>query len=86
MESSLCDGLWHVVMVEHNSMEVMLSLDIEAVVTKTSYGLPHDFTAQFSKSKVRLKTQKINLKLSLNFVQNLLMWKSMLGCPHPPNI
>lgn len=47
MDSGLCDGLWHFVMVEHNSMEVMMALDIETVVTKTASNIPHDFSAQF---------------------------------------
>ena len=48
MDSALCDGLWHFVMVEHNSMEVMLALDIETMVTKAVSNIPHDFSTQFT--------------------------------------
>ena len=54
LDSGLCDGLWHVVMVEHNSLEVMLALDIETVVTRSLRNINSDSEGEFVANKPKV--------------------------------
>ena len=47
LDSGLCDGLWHVVMVEHNKLEVTMALDIETRVTKVALGMETNTDMEF---------------------------------------
>ena len=47
LDSGLCDGLWHVVMVEHNRLEVTMALDIETRVTKVALGMETNTHMEF---------------------------------------
>ena len=69
MDNGLCDGLWHFVMVEHNSMEVMIALDIETVVTKAASNIPHDFSAHFVQvlSMLAVVSLQFPIKFKISF-------------------
>ena len=47
LDLTLADGLWHLVMIEHNFMEVMMALDIESVVTRQMLGQRTDTDSQY---------------------------------------
>lgn len=43
----ITDGLWHLVIIEHNTMEVMMALDIESVVTRQMIGQEADRESEY---------------------------------------
>ena len=47
LEQVITDGLWHLVIIEHNAMEVMMALDIESVVTRQMMGQEADTESEY---------------------------------------
>ena len=47
LDTNLYDGLWHLVIIEHNSLEVMMALDVESVVRRQVLGQPGDTLSQY---------------------------------------
>ena len=63
LDSGLCDGLWHVVMVEHNKLEVTMALDIETRVTKVALGMETNTDMEF----VVIKPE-VDKNVSISFI------------------
>ena len=47
LDHVITDGLWHLVIIEHNAMEVMMALDIESVVTRQMMGQETDTESEY---------------------------------------
>ena len=66
LDSGLCDGLWHVVMVEHNRLEVTMALDIETRVTKVALGMETNTHMEFVVIKPEVDIVDNVLSFNLN--------------------
>ena len=71
LDSGLCDGLWHVVMVEHNRLEVTMALDIETRVTKVALGMETNTHMEFVVIKPEVDIVDNVLSLNLNRSQSM---------------
>ena len=47
LDHVITDALWHLVIIEHNTMEVMMALDIESVVTRQMTGQEADTESEY---------------------------------------
>ena len=47
LDHVITDGLWHLVIIEHNTMEVMMALDVESVVTRQMTGQEADMESEY---------------------------------------
>ena len=65
LDSGLCDGLWHVVMVEHNKLEVTMALDIETRVTKVALGMETNTDMEFVVIKPEVD-KNVSISFNLN--------------------
>ena len=65
LDSGLCDGLWHVVMVEHNQLEVTMALDIETRVTKVALGMETNTDMEFVVIKPEVD-KNVSISFNLN--------------------
>ena len=67
LDHVITDALWHLVIIEHNTMEVMMALDIESVVTRQMTGQEADTESEYF-------LQEASNDLTLTVINILSSW------------